>query len=40
MNDAAATHKNLYRWERRTSALDQPAKEAKHGGSIDFLRSI
>lgn len=31
MNDAAPPHKTLYRWEKRQSALDKPAKPTKHG---------
>jgi hypothetical protein len=31
MNDAAPSHKSLYRWEKRPSTLDKPSKPKKHG---------
>jgi len=35
MTDAAPSHKTLYRWEKRKSALDQPSKPTKNGRTIE-----
>lgn len=37
MNDGTASHKMLYRWERRTSALDRPSKPTKTGSLFQIF---
>ncbi|CAF3107753.1 unnamed protein product [Rotaria socialis] len=40
MNDAAPSNKPLYRWEKRTSALDRPPKPTKHDDIKSWLRQV
>ncbi|CAF1316067.1 unnamed protein product [Adineta steineri] len=40
MNDAAPSHKSLYRWEKRQSTLDQPSKPAKNDDIKNWLRQV
>ncbi|UJR25206.1 hypothetical protein I4U23_006558 [Adineta vaga] len=40
MNDAAPSHKTLYRWEKRQSALDKPSKPTKNDDISAWLRQV